>query len=125
MLKLELKFKNTVIRELLTDKDEISVGRDASNDLCIDNVVASSRHARIFKGPGKYAIEDLNSTNGTYINNKQVRTQLLDENDEITIGKHMIRITYQKDESFEEQVNSGNQSTYMLGPDELKKLMQE
>lgn len=126
MIKLQLKFKNTIIKEFVTDKNEISIGRDSSNDLCIDNIAASSRHARLFKGPDKYAIEDMNSTNGTFVNSKEVRTQLLDDNDEITIGKHVICVTYQEGDAFDKvPAGGGNQSTYMLDPKEREKLMQE
>ncbi|MBC2710792.1 MAG: FHA domain-containing protein [Desulfosarcina sp.] len=124
MIKLQLMYKETVLKELLTDKTEISVGRNFSNDLCIDNLAASSRHARIFKGPDQYAIEDLNSTNGTFINGKETKTQLLNENDKIQIGKHTIVVTYQEGDSFEEKSpNRITQSTYMLDPKEREKLI--
>lgn len=124
MIKLQLMYKDTVLKEFLTDKPEISVGRDPGNDLCIDNLAASSRHARIFKGSDVYAIEDLNSTNGTYLNGKEVKTQLLNENDTITIGKHTIRVSYQEDDSFkDEQSNRMTESTYMIDPKEREKLL--
>ena len=125
MLKLQLKFKDTVLKELITDKNEIAIGRDSENDLCIDNLAASSRHARIFKGPDdQYAIEDMNSTNGTLVNGKEILTQMLASDDQITIGKHSILVTYQEDDSFKEsKPKKATQSTYMLDPEERKKLM--
>ena len=124
MIKLQLKFKDTILKEFVTDKNEIAIGRDSGNDLCIDNLAASSRHARVFKGPDdKYAIEDLNSTNGTYVNGKEVIIQALDNNDQVTIGKHTIHVTYQDDDAFKEQKFSHiNQTTYMLDPKEREKL---
>jgi pSer/pThr/pTyr-binding forkhead associated (FHA) protein len=124
MIKLQLMLKDLILKEFLTDKNEIAIGRDSSNDLCIDNLAASSRHARLFKGPNNhFAIEDLNSTNGTYVNGKKIMTQVLDNEDQITIGKHTIRVSYQDDDAFKEQKsNRNNQSTYMLGPGELEKL---
>lgn len=124
MIKLQLMYKDTLLKELLTDKTEISVGRDPSNDLCVDNLAASSRHARIFKGPGQYAIEDLNSTNGTFINGKETKAQLLNENDKINIGKHKIVVTYQEGDSFEERSpNLVTEPTFMLDPKEREKLI--
>jgi pSer/pThr/pTyr-binding forkhead associated (FHA) protein len=124
MIKLQLMYKETVLKEFLTDKAEISVGRDAGNDLCIDNLAASSRHARIFKGSDLYAIEDLNSTNGTYLNGKEIKTQVLNNNDRITIGKHTIRVSYQEDDTFKnEKPNRVTQSTYMIDPKEREKLL--
>jgi pSer/pThr/pTyr-binding forkhead associated (FHA) protein len=124
MIKLQLKFKDAVLREFMTDKNEIAIGRDTANDMCIDNLAASSRHARIFKGPDNtYAIEDLNSTNGTYVNGKQVMTLLLKNHDQITIGKHTIQIVYQEDDAFKSQKShTVTQSTYMLDPEERAKL---
>ncbi len=124
MIKLQLKFKGTVLKEFMTDKNEIAIGRDAANDLCIDNLAASSRHARVFKGPdNSYAIEDLNSTNGTYVNGKKIMTQVLSNNDQITIGKHILHVIYQEDDAFKDQKsNRVTQSTYMIDPKELAKL---
>ncbi len=125
MIKLQLKFKDAILKEFLTDKNEIAIGRDTENDLCIDNLAASSRHARLFKGPdGKYAIEDLNSTNGTFVNGKEVGTQFLNDDDQVTIGKHTIGVTYQDDDAFKERkTGRATESTYMLDPKEREKLM--
>lgn len=124
MIKLQLKFKDTVLKELVTDKNEIAVGRDCSNDLFIDNLATSSQHARIFKGPdNKYAIEDLNSTNGTFVNGKPIMMHVLSHNDQVTIGKHLLHVTYQGDDAFKDQKsNRITQSTYMLDPEEREKL---
>ena len=124
MIKLQLKLKATILKELLTDKTEISVGRDSANDLCIDNLAASSRHARLFKGPDdKYAVEDLNSTNGTFVNGKQVMTKVLDDNDLIAIGKHTIHVAYQDDDALNKQKSSRiGESTYVLDKKDLEKM---
>lgn len=124
MIKLQLKFKDAILKEFVTDKNEIAIGRDSGNDLCIVNLAASSRHARVFKGPDdKYAIEDLNSTNGTYVNGMEVMTQVLNNNDQVTIGKHTIHVTYQDDAAFKEQKPSRlNETTYMLDSKEREKL---
>lgn len=124
MIKLQLKLKATILKELLTDKAEIAIGRDTVNDLCIDNLAASSRHARLYKGPDdKYAVEDLNSTNGTFVNGKQVMTQVLDDNDLISIGKHTIHVTYQDDDAFKKQKSSRvGESTYILNKKDLEKM---
>jgi pSer/pThr/pTyr-binding forkhead associated (FHA) protein len=117
-------YKETVLKEFLTDKTEFLVGRDSGCDLCIENLAASSRHARIFKGSDVYAIEDLNSTNGTYLNGQEIKTQILKNNDKIAIGKHTISVSYQEDDTFkEEKPNRVTQSTYMIDPKELKKMM--
>jgi pSer/pThr/pTyr-binding forkhead associated (FHA) protein len=124
MIKLQLMFKDTVLQELVTDKNEIAIGRDTACDLCINNLAASSRHARIFKGPDdKYAIEDLNSTNGTIVNGKEVMTKILDNQDEIKIGKHTVFVIYKEDDAFKEQTpNRVTDSTIILKPEDRAKL---
>jgi len=126
MIKLQLKFKDTLIKELIADKEEVTIGRDPGNNLEIDNLSVSGQHARIFQGPGQYAIEDLNSTNGTYVNNNRIMTHLLEDNDEISIGKHTIIVSYESQETKQGYENSrAAQSTYMLDPEERGKLKEK
>ena len=68
MLCLLLKFKNSEIKTIETEKVEITIGRNPNCDIHIDNLGVSKRHAKIYKQDGAYVIEDLNSTNGTYVN---------------------------------------------------------
>jgi pSer/pThr/pTyr-binding forkhead associated (FHA) protein len=92
MLTILLKFKNSEIKTIETDKEEITIGRNPGNDVHIDNLGVSKQHAKIFKHDGGYVIEDLNSTNGTFINNKRIAKAILNDNDEVHIGKHSLKI---------------------------------
>ena len=94
MLTILLKFKKSEIKTIETDKGEITIGRNPSSDIHIDNLGVSKQHAKIIKQDGTYIVEDLNSTNGTYINNKRVARAVLNNNDEIHIGKHSLQIRY-------------------------------
>ena len=94
MVRIVLKFNDTVLKEIESDHDEITIGRDADNDIQIENVAVSRKHARIRKAPNYYYIEDLNSTNGTFVNEKHVAKKVLYEDDEITIGKHTLLVCY-------------------------------
>lgn len=93
MIKIALKFKDSVLNTLDTDKDIISIGRNISNDIRIDNLSVSKEHARIYKNAEDYSIEDLGSTNGTYLNEINITKQNIVTNDIITIGKHTLEIT--------------------------------
>ena len=95
MLTILLKFKNSEIKTIETDKGEITIGRNPGNDIHIDNLGVSKQHAKIFKQDGNYVIEDLNSTNGTFINNKRIAKAILSDNDEVHIGKHSLKISVQ------------------------------
>ncbi len=92
MIKLILKFQDTVIEEHEFDKPAVTIGRREDNDIVIDNMAVSGHHALIEKEePNFYAIADLDSLNGTYVNETKIRdTTRLFDRDVITVGKHVI-----------------------------------
>ncbi len=97
MLKILLKFKGKELKTLETDKTEITIGRNENNDIHINNLGASKKHARIFRRNAEYIIEDLKSTNGTFMNNESIITAKLTGKDVVTIGKHNLYISIQND----------------------------
>jgi len=97
MIKLELKFKNKVLKKIETEKPEIIIGRSPNSDIQIDNLGVSNQHARLIKQKDQYAVEDLNSTNGTYLNDEQITKAILKHNDVITVGKHNLIIYYNEE----------------------------
>ena len=66
------------------------IGRTPDNDIQIDSKFVSRHHCQIITTPENCVIEDLNSTNGIYINSKAIKKQLLSHNDTVEIGKHEI-----------------------------------
>ena len=123
MLRIILKFNSTVLKELKIDQDEIIIGRDSGNDIQIDNVAVSREHARIIKGPDFYLIEDLNSTNGTFVNGKKINKKFLQEVDEISIGKHSLQVVLEDPPAImKEKKLKGIDTTYRLGPAEYKRI---
>lgn len=94
MLKIELKFKDSVLKTIVFDKEVISIGRHSDNDIHIDSLSVSSQHARIVKYHKKYIIEDLDSTNGTFLNKKRISKEKLSDNDVLTIGKHTLTTSF-------------------------------
>jgi pSer/pThr/pTyr-binding forkhead associated (FHA) protein len=90
MPKLLLKFNAAVIKEIPFDKDAISVGRKPDNDIVVDNPAISGHHCKIAKNGDAYVLEDLDSTNGTYVNEKRVQKADLKNNDVIGIAKHAL-----------------------------------
>ena len=92
MLIMELKFKDRVLKHIETDKKEITIGRGTNNDIQIDNLAVSKVHAKIIKHPDHYTLEDLKSTNGTFLNGKQIKKADLGPNDIVMIGKHTLQI---------------------------------
>lgn len=90
MPKIYLMLKDTVIAEIMLDKTVLTVGRAASNDIVIDNLAVSSFHARIVNENGVFTLEDLNSTNGSFVNDRRISQITLNNNDSIMIGKHTL-----------------------------------
>ncbi len=88
--KLILKFKDSVISECPIDREETTIGRKPENTIHIDNLAVSGRHARVLKIGNKVILEDLGSTNGTFVNNKRITKHVLQHGDVITIGKHTL-----------------------------------
>ena len=96
MLTILLKFNDKILKTIEFDKNEITMGRNAENDIVIENLAVSKLHARIMKQDGAYYIEDLNSTNGTYLNKIRITKKDLKNNDIIIVGKHSLEIHFVK-----------------------------
>ena len=90
MARLILTFNKQVIKEYPFLKDSVTIGREEDNTIVIPNLAVSGYHARIDRVGGKFIITDLQSTNGTFLNNKKVVSEKLAHGDNILIGKHII-----------------------------------
>ncbi|MDR2092886.1 MAG: FHA domain-containing protein [Azoarcus sp.] len=97
MPKLILSMDGLVLKEIVLTKERTSIGRKPVNDIQIDNLSISGQHAVITHILGDAFLEDLNSTNGTYVNGQPVKKHVLHNNDVIELGKY--RIKYQSDAS--------------------------
>jgi pSer/pThr/pTyr-binding forkhead associated (FHA) protein len=91
MPKMIVSIDGVVIKEVQLTKDRTTMGRRPYNDIVIDNLAVSGEHAVIQLTGNDVYIEDLNSTNGTYLNGKAVKKQLLQNNDTLEVGKYKIR----------------------------------
>ena len=91
MPKMIVSIDGVVIKEVQLTKDRTTLGRRPYNDIVIDNLAVSGEHAVIQLSGNDVSLEDLNSTNGTYINGKAVKKQQLANNDTIEIGKYKIK----------------------------------
>jgi len=91
MPKVIVSMDGVVIKEVELSKDRTTLGRRPYNDVVIDNLAVSGEHAAFLRvGPDVF-LEDLNSTNGSFINGLPVKKQVLRNGDNIDIGKHKIR----------------------------------
>jgi len=91
MPKMIVSIDGVVIKEVQLTKDRTTLGRRPYNDIVIDNLAVSGEHAVLQMAGAEVHLEDLNSTNGTYVNGKAVKKQLLQNNDTVEIGKYKIK----------------------------------
>ena len=91
MPKLIVSIDGVAIKEVQLTKERTTIGRRPYNDIVIDNLAVSGEHVALHLTGNEVHIEDLNSTNGTYINGKAIKKQLLQNNDAAEIGKYKIK----------------------------------
>ena len=101
MGKLVVSLDGVVIKEVQITKDKTTLGRRPYNDIVIDNLAVSGEHAVLQMVGAEVFIEDLNSTNGTYINGKAVKKQLLSHNDTVEVGKYKIKFMVEDGTDYE------------------------
>lgn len=90
MPKFLLKFNTAVIKEIPIEKNTLTIGRKSDNDIMIDNPAVSGHHCKVTLVGDNFIVEDLNSTNGTFVNQKKVIKSGLKHNDVIGIVKHAL-----------------------------------
>jgi len=122
MARVILVFNKKVIKEYPFVKDRMAIGRDEGNDIVIDNLAVSSLHARIDKTGDIYMVTDLQSTNGTFVNDKLITSHKLQHKDKIMIGKHLLFFALSKEE--EAKVKKGDlDKTMILDTSKQKELL--
>jgi pSer/pThr/pTyr-binding forkhead associated (FHA) protein len=101
MGKLVVSLDGVVIKEVQVTRDRTTLGRRPYNDIVIDNLAVSGEHAILQMVGADLFIEDMNSTNGTYINGRAVKKQLLAHNDTVEIGKYKIKYLVEEGNDYE------------------------
>jgi pSer/pThr/pTyr-binding forkhead associated (FHA) protein len=94
MPKMIVSIDGVVIKEVQLTKDRTTLGRRPYNDIVIDNLAVSGEHAVMQMAGADVFLEDLNSTNGTYVNGKAIKKQQLQGGDTVEIGKYKIKFVH-------------------------------
>ncbi|MDI3509496.1 MAG: hypothetical protein PWQ61_261 [Betaproteobacteria bacterium] len=94
MPKMIVSIDGVVIKEVQLTKDRTTLGRRPYNDIVIDNLAVSGEHAVLQMSGNDVFLEDLNSTNGTYVNGKAIKKQQLQNGDTVEIGKYKIKFIH-------------------------------
>ncbi|HXM96706.1 MAG TPA: FHA domain-containing protein [Candidatus Dormibacteraeota bacterium] len=92
MAKLSLMFQEKLVKEVPVGSRPVGIGRAPDNDLAVDNLAVSNHHARVYFEAGKLVVEDLDSLNGTFVNDMRIERVTLRDGDKIHIGKHHIKV---------------------------------
>ena len=119
MLKLKHIVNAVVVSEIILPEGDFTIGRNKGNSLQLEDSVVSGDHAVLTLTSNEYmpeifdiSIEDLNSTNGVYVNNIKVKENRLKHDDVIRIGSHEFKV-------FDDtQSNSCTQTEYYVPDDE-------
>jgi pSer/pThr/pTyr-binding forkhead associated (FHA) protein len=105
MGKLVLSLNGAVQGEFQLNRERMTVGRKPDNDIQIDNLAVSGKHALVITILDDSFLEDLGSTNGTYVNGKLIKKHALRDGDVVGIGKHELKYVNEHatadDEEFE------------------------
>ncbi len=121
---LTLKFKEKVIGEYLLEKgSSINIGRNQQNKILIENIAVSGSHAKIDSVGEQFLLTDLQSKNGTFVNEQLVTTHYLQQGDLITIGKHSLAFAYNESESVPDEISDSGMDKTMVMDTKLHRAM--
>jgi len=95
--KITIRLGGGLIKEVSLVKKHTTLGRRPYNDVVLENLAVSGRHARLIQEDQQVTIEDMDSTNGTYVNGHAVKRQVLQDNDTIEIGHFKIIFSIQSE----------------------------
>ncbi len=119
MLKLKHIVNSVVVSEIVLPEGDFTIGRNKDNSLQLEDGVVSGNHAVITLTSNEYmpeifdvCVEDLNSTNGVYVNNIKVSEQRLKHDDTLRIGSHEFKLL---DDA---ESNTGTRTEYYVPDDE-------
>src|SRR6202162_3456916 len=103
MARLMLSLDGQILAEYNMNKERYTIGRLPDNDIRIDNPAVSGHHSLIINILNDSFLEDLNSTNGTYVNGKLIKKHAMQHGDVITVGHHQLRFVDSQEDGEAEQ----------------------
>jgi predicted component of type VI protein secretion system len=128
LLKLRLSLKGRPIKAYVFDQDCVLIGRNPDADIYLDNPSISRDHLKIERTTTGYQVVDLNSANGTFVNDRPVQRAYLGNEDVIRIGKFSLWVSLEPDRRAGPRNNAmapGNfEGTTVLRTGELEEMMQ-
>jgi pSer/pThr/pTyr-binding forkhead associated (FHA) protein len=123
---LTLKFKDTAIGDYQLQKGlSLTIGRRKNNDVVIENLAVSGHHAKIDSVGDGFVLIDLQSKNGSFVNEKIVNTHWLKGDDVINIGKHSLCFNYTEDEKIPNDGSDKIDKTMVMDTSQYRSMMKK
>lgn len=119
-----LRFDQKPIKEYHIEKGQaLTIGRQDTNDVVIENLGVSGYHAKIDAVDDRFLLTDLQSKNGTFVNEKLVTAHWLNHGDVIIIGKHTLLFTYAEGESQPVAEDALMEQTMVMETDQYQEML--
>ena len=126
MPKLTLKFKDTSIGDYELQKGlSVSIGRLANNDVMIENLAVSGHHAKIDSVGDGFVLIDLQSKNGSFVNEQMINSHWLKDGDVINIGKHSLIFHYTEGEKVPNVDSNKIEKTMVMDTSQYRSMMEK
>lgn len=123
---LIFKFKDTAIGEYLLQKGlSLTIGRRKNNDVVIENLAVSGHHAKIDSVNDEFVLIDLQSKNGSFVNEKIINTHWLKNGDIINIGKHSLVFNYTDDEQIPDDDSDKIEKTMIMDTSQYRSMVKK
>lgn len=125
MAKLILSMDGLTLKEIPLIKERTTIGRKPHNDVQIDNLAISGEHAVVVAILNDCFLEDLNSTNGTFVNGQSIKKHFLQNNDVIELGKYRLKFVAEARQAPAGGGGTDFEKTMILRPDTLRKTAEQ
>lgn len=124
---LTLKFKDTSLEDYRLQKGHsLTIGRRNDNDVIIENLAVSGHHAKIDSMADGFVLVDLQSKNGSFVNEQIVNSHWLKNGDVISIGKHSLVFSYNDDdEAMPEDGSDEMERTMVIDTNQHRDMMKK
>jgi len=121
---LKLLFKeNTIAVYRVAKGKSVTIGRKEDNDIQIENLAVSGHHAKIDSVGDGFLLTDLQSKNGSFVNDELVSSHWLQQGDSVTIGKHTLTFSYDDYEKKPDEGEGKMDQTMVMDTDTYRKMM--
>ena len=126
MPRLSLKFKDTAIGNYELQKGlSLTIGRRKNNDVVIENLAVSGHHAKIDSVGDSFVLIDLQSKNGSFVNEKIINSHWLKDGDVINIGKHSLVFSYSEGEHMNDTGSGRIEKTMVMDTSQYRSMVKK